>query len=87
MHEEFASKREDDDVETHKGEVARPFAVVGNGFEVIVGVVGDEWVVGWQGVGEKYGVVERVRRARINCVGGEEEDYEDQRHEPGVSKG
>ena len=77
LHEEFASKREDDDVETDEGEVAGAFAVVGNGFGVIVGVVGDEWVVGCQGVGEKYGVVERVGRARINSVGGEEDDYED----------
>ena len=44
-------------------------------------------MVGWQGVREKYGVVERVGRARINGVCGEEGDYEDQRHEPGMSKG
>ena len=77
MHKELASKCENDDVETHEGKVAGPFAVVGNGFGVIVGVVGDEWVVGWQRVREKYGVVERVGRARINGVGGEEDDYED----------
>ena len=77
LHEEFASKSEDDDVETHEGEVAGAFAVVGNGFGVIVGVVGDEWVVGWQGVGEEYGIVERVGRARIEGVGGEEDYYKD----------
>ncbi len=50
-------------------------------------MVGDEWVVGWQRVGEKYGAVEGVGRARIESVGGEEDDYEDQRVEPGVSEG
>ena len=77
MHKEFAGERENDDVETHEGEVLGTFAVVGSGFGVIVGVVGDEWVVGWQGVGEKYSAVEGVGRARIKSVGGEEDDYED----------
>ena len=77
MHEEFASECEDDDVKTYEGEVAGAFAVVGRGFGVIAGVVGDERVVGWQGVGEKYGPVERVGRARIEGIGGEEDDYED----------
>ena len=77
MHEKFAGESEDDNVETHEGEVAGPFAVVGSKFRVIAGVVGDERVVGWQGVGEKYGAVERVGRARIEGVCGEEDDYED----------
>ena len=77
MHEKFAGKREDDNVETHEGEVAGPFAVVGSEFGVIAGMVGDKWIVGWQGIGEKYGVVEGVGRARIEGVGGEEDDYED----------
>ena len=87
MHEKFAGECENDDVETYEGEIAGPFAVIGRGFGVIAGVVGDVRVVGWQGVGEKYGPVERVGRARIEGVGGEEDDYEDQRVEPGVSKG
>ena len=47
LHEEFPGECEDDDVETYEGEIAGAFAVVGSGFGVIVGVVGDEWVVRW----------------------------------------
>ncbi len=87
MHEEFAGECEDDNVKTYEGEVAGAFAVVSTGFRVIAGVVGDVRVVGWQGVGEEYGPVERVGRARIESVGGEDDDDKDQRVEPGVSKG
>ena len=87
MHEEVAGECEDDDVETYEGEVAGAFSVVGTAFGVIAGVVGDVRVVGWQGVREKYCPVEGVGRARIESVGGEEDDYKDQRVEPGVSKG
>lgn len=47
MHEKFAGECEDDDVKTYESEVAGAFAVVGTGFGVIVGVIGDEGVVGW----------------------------------------
>ena len=87
MHEEFAGKCENDDVETYECKVAGAFAVVGRGFGVIVGVVRDERVVRWQGVGEKYGAVEGVGRARIEGITREEEDDEEQRVKPSVSKG
>ena len=47
LHKEFAGEREDDDVKAYESEVAGPFTVVGTGFGAIVGVVGDEGVVGW----------------------------------------
>ena len=52
-----------------------------------MGVVGDQWVIGGQRVGEKYGAVERVGWGRIDGVGGEGDDHEDKRVEPCVSKG
>lgn len=43
-------------------------------------------MVGWYGIGEEQGAVNRVGRLWIDGITAEEEDYEDKRIEPCVSK-
>lgn len=85
LHEEFAGERENNNVEGHKSEVFGPFAIV-ECISVVSGVVGDEMVVGWESVGQKDGVMKRIRRAWIDGVSGEDEDRDDERVDPGVPK-
>lgn len=59
LHEEFAGEGENDNVEGYESKVFGAFAVVGD-IGVVLGVVGDETVVGWESVGQEDGVVERV---------------------------
>ena len=59
LHEELACEGENDNVEGHKSEVFEAFAVIGD-FGVVLGMVGDEMVVGWESVGQEDGIVKRV---------------------------
>lgn len=49
-------------------------------------MVGYKWVVSWQRVGEEDRAVERVRWRRIDAIGGEDCEYQDERIEPCMSK-
>ena len=53
---------------------------------MISGVVGVKMVVGWESVREEDGVVKRVRRVRIDGIGGENKDNDDERVDPCVPK-
>lgn len=59
LHEEFTCEGENDNVEGHKREVFGTFAVIGD-IGVVLSMVGDEMVIGWESVGEENGIVKRV---------------------------
>lgn len=59
LHEKFTGERENNNVEGHKSEVFGSFPVV-DYISVMLGVVGDEMMVGWESVGQKDGVMKRV---------------------------
>ena len=83
LHEEFAGERENYNVEGHESEVFGPFAIEGC-ISIVSGVVGDEMVVGRQSVGQKEGIVKRIRRARIYGISGEDDDHDNERVDPCV---
>ena len=60
LHEKLSGKRQDDNVEGDKGEVARTFAIVLWSIGSVARVVRDEWVVGRERVGEEDGAVEGI---------------------------
>ena len=53
----------------------------------MAGVIGDEWVIGGERVGEEYRAVERVGGARIDAVGREEDGDYDEGVDPCVPEG
>ena len=44
--------------------------------------MGNETVFGWERVGQEDGVMKRIRGAWIDGIGGEDEDYHDERIDP-----
>ena len=59
LHQEFAGKGEDNDIECHECEVFGSLAIVGH-IMVKPGVVGDERVVGRERVGQEDCAVKRI---------------------------
>lgn len=74
LHDQLARKRQHDGVEGHEGEVPGALAVVHRRARA----------GGRQGVREEDEVVNRVRRARVQRVEGQEDGEQDERERPGV---
>ncbi len=85
LHEELAGEGENNNVEGHKSEVFGPFSVVGD-ISIMSGVIWDEMMVGWEGVGQKDGMMQRICRVWIDGIGGEDDDHENERVDPCVPK-
>lgn len=98
LHEKLACEGEDDYVESHEEEVVGAFAIVSRGidereierpfqrFNSFFGMVGYERVVCRERIGEEESIVDRVGGCRIDSVGGEDDNDNDQRIAPCVSK-
>ena len=86
LHEELAREAEDDGVEGDKGNVVRALAVHG-GAIFIRGRVERVSVPRRQGVGEEKRFVNGIGFGRVDGVGREDNQDEDERIDPGVFEG
>ena len=87
LREKFTSEGKDDDVEGDERKVLCSFSIVYMSASRRIRVLGNQRVGVGQRVGEEDGAMERVSRCRIDHVGGEKNDKEDKRVDPGMLEG
>ena len=87
LHEQLTRKREDDDIEGHKGKVGPTFAIVSRSGGVETDGEWDQGISGWQRIGEKNGFMKRIACCRINEVAGKHDNYDNEWVDPSVTKG
>ena len=84
LHQELAREGKHNDVEGDEGEIEAAFAVVCPRSD---GMVGAERVIGRERVGKENGVVQRVAIIRRDEVEADDNQHDDQRVDPCMSKG
>lgn len=86
LHEEFAREGEHNDVKGHKDEVTAAFAIMYGGGRVKANGRGGQRVGSRERVGEEDRTVERIGGGRVDQIGGEHEEDQDERVDPCVAE-